>query len=58
MEDTEKIPVFLKIVNGKTVAYGACLSGCQVFGYKPIGILFGGDDCDYYLSENEEDESN
>ena len=39
---------------GKTLIDGATKSMCEVYNLKPHGILFHGEDCDYYMSEDEQ----
>jgi len=42
--------------NGKLMDYGACLTKCEAFPFKPIGILLGEEKCEYHYGENEEDD--
>ncbi len=32
---------------------GACLGVCQIYSVKPYGIIWGGDECPYFLSDSE-----
>ncbi|MDO5445903.1 MAG: hypothetical protein Q4F31_09835 [Eubacteriales bacterium] len=45
--------------DGKVVLRGATKGICDVYPipvWKPDSILFGGEPCDYYVSENEEED--
>ena len=47
-----------RMYNGKVVYAGACLGVCEVYskGDKPNDILFDGAECEYYISEDEDEE--
>lgn len=45
----------VKNKEGKVIINGATKAVCNAYDYKPSEILWEGGDCDYYLSENDED---
>ena len=43
-----------RVYKGEVVYKGACLGTCKCYPMsKPAGILYRGEDCDFYVSEND-----